>query len=78
MQTHNKKIYKFLDEHLPYEYALAVVKKLAQKKITVSLDVVRNVRNSKTVSNLQVLNALLLVAKENKKLKESLSEELTK
>jgi len=68
VQTHIRKAYEFLDEHLPYEYAAQVVEELKKKGILVSSSVVRNVRTAKTTTNRDVLNALLLVAKKNKKL----------
>lgn len=78
VQTHIQEAYIFLDDHLPYEYASEVVGILHKKGIKASASVVRNVRTAKTTSNLAVLNALLLVAKKHKKLKDSLSTELTK
>lgn len=70
MQTHINKAYSFLDDHLPYEYAPLVVAELKKKRVKTTAAVVRNVRVAKTTTNLTVLNALLLVAKRNKKLKE--------
>lgn len=78
VQTHIQEAYIFLAKHLPYEYASEVVEILRKKGVKTSPSVVRNVRTAKTTSNLAVLNALLLVAKKHKKLKESLSIELTK
>jgi len=75
VQPHIKKAYALLDEHLPYEYANEVVNELAKMKVKVSAGTVRNVRLGKT-SRLDVLNALLIFAKKNKKLKEKFESNL--
>ncbi len=75
VQSHIQKAYALLDEHLPYEYANEVVRELAKMKVKVSAGTVRNVRSGKT-SRLDVLNALLIVAKKNKTLKEKLKSNL--
>jgi hypothetical protein len=75
MQAHIVKAYKFLDQHLPFNYRGETQKVLKAAKITASLDVIRNVRVGKTTSNVAVLNALLKVAKKHKKQNEMLQEE---
>ncbi len=71
MQTHIDKAYKFLDEHLPYEYVKEVKTELSKKGIDTSGTVIRNVRTGKS-KRLDVLNALLIVAKQYKNEKEEL------
>lgn len=78
MQPHITKTYDFLDQFLPIQYTEETQKILKKKSITVSDDVIRNVRTQKTITNLPVLNALLKVAKAAKKESEVLEEQLTK
>ncbi len=68
MQSHIDKAYEFLDQFLPYEYVVEVELILQKKKIKVSGGTIRNIR-TKRVPNprIDVLNALLLVAKKNQK-----------
>jgi hypothetical protein len=75
VHTHINKAYALLDEHLPYEYAKEVVTELAKSNVKVTAGTVRNVKAGKT-SRLDVLNALLLIAKRNKKQKEKLKSNL--
>lgn len=70
--SHIAKAYDFLEAHLPYEYANDVVRELKKKNVEVTSDVVRNVRAARTTNRIDVLNALLLVAKKNKKLLEKI------
>jgi len=72
----HEKAYLFLYEHLPKDYAAPTQEILLKSKIKVSKGVIRNVRNGKTISNIYVLNALLILAKKNKKAKESLEAQL--
>lgn len=67
VHSHISKAYDFLDAHLPYEYANEVVKNLKKKNVKVTSAVVRNVRAARTTGRIDILNALLLVAKKNKK-----------
>ena len=76
MQSHIEKAYKFLDQHLPFNYREETHKVLESAKIDASLDVIRNVRTRKTKSNIAVLNALLKVAKKHKKQNEELQVEI--
>ena len=75
-ETTHKKAFDFLYEHLPKDYAAPTQEILLKSKIKVSKGVIRNVRNGKTISNIDVLNALLILAKKNKKAKESLEAQL--
>lgn len=78
MQPHIIKAYNFLDKHLPYNYTEQTQEVLRESKITVSNEVIRNVRTNRTTKNLDVLNALLKVAQKAKKEKESLLKLLMK
>lgn len=71
MHSHTK-AYKFLEEHLPHRYVTLTQKVLRQANITVTDNVIRNVRSEKPGS-VDVLNALLVVAKKNKKAKEKVA-----
>lgn len=71
MHSHTK-AYKFLDDHLPHRYVTLTQKVLKQANITVTDNVIRNVRSEKPGS-VDVLNALLVVAKKNKKAKEKVA-----
>jgi hypothetical protein len=62
--------YKFLNEHLPHRYVTLTQKVLKEANIDVTDNVIRNVRGAKPGS-LSVLNALLVVAKNNKAAKQS-------
>lgn len=73
MRSHIEKAYQFLEDHLPFNYAEKTKDILAKAKIDVTLNVIRNVRCKKTTSNVAVLNALLKVAKKNKKANEELA-----
>jgi len=77
MQTHIQKAYSFLDAHLPYEYTNEVLSTLKRQNIMTSSSVVRNVRTGITTTRADVLNALLIVAKKHKKLKEKIESNLT-
>ena len=76
MQTHIQKAYSFLDDHLPYEYTNEVIATFKKQNIEASSSVIRNVRNGITTTRSDVLNALLLVAKKHKKLKEKIESNL--
>lgn len=65
MQTHIDKAYQFLEDNLPTTYSIAVQKNLQYQKITVSTSVIKNVRNRVSV-RIDVLNALLELARKNK------------
>lgn len=71
MHSHTK-AYQFLDEHLPHRYVELTQKVLRKGNITVSDNVIRNVRSQKPGS-VDVLNALLVVAKKNKRAKENVA-----
>jgi len=67
MQTHISKAYEYIDKHLPKDYKAATSLILEKSKIKVSDDVIRNVRTKRTTTNIDVLNALLQVARKAKK-----------
>ena len=73
MQPHIIKAYSFLEEYLPEQYTKPTQRILKTAKIKVSDEVIRNVRTKKTTSNITVLNALLRVAKKNKRAQENLA-----
>lgn len=75
MQSHIDKAYKFLDAHLPYEYTKDVQNELKKQSVEVPGTVIRNVRNRKN-ERIEIINALLLVAKRHKKQKEELVKNL--
>ena len=69
MQTHIIKAYDIIDKHLPINYVQDVLNKFPQDtKITKGI--IRNVKNG-TNKRLDVLNALVEVALENKTLVEN-------
>lgn len=77
MHSHIDKAYQFLEKHLPFHYVTPTQLILKKASINVTEDVIRNVRNKKN-KNIDVLNALLKVAKKNlreqKKLEKALQE----
>lgn len=74
MQPHIQKAYQFLDAHLPTNYVFETNKILKEANFVVSSDIIRNVRNKRTY-NLDILNALLKVAKKQAKSLEALKEQ---
>ncbi|WP_271406603.1 hypothetical protein [Tenacibaculum soleae] len=76
MQPHIKKAYRFLETYLPSNYTEETQAVLKKSNITVSSAVIRNVKNNRRTNNLNVLNALLQVAKKNKQAVDSLNKEL--
>ncbi|HRZ32842.1 MAG TPA: hypothetical protein P5188_11075 [Flavobacterium sp.] len=73
MQSHIDNAYKIINEFLPETYLARVRKKLPQS-VDVSDGTIRNVRQKtlKAHSQIEVLNALVEVALENKKAIEQL------
>jgi len=65
MQPHIQKAYQFLDAHLPTNYVYETNVILKKANFVVSSDIIRNVRNKRTY-NVDILNALLKVAKKQK------------
>lgn len=65
VQMHIDSAYAFLDEHLPVSYSAKTKKILTEKGIKVSGSIINNVKN-RIHERLDVLNALLIVAKTNK------------
>lgn len=70
MQLHINKARKIIDEYLPTEYVDKVLAKLP-KDTRVSKGTIRNVRNDLN-NRLDVLNAMVEVALDNKKLQDKL------
>jgi hypothetical protein len=65
VQLHIDKAYKIIDEYLPFNYVDDVLKKLP-KGNTITKSIIRNVKK-KHSSRLDVLNAMVEVALDNKK-----------
>jgi hypothetical protein len=76
MQPHIKRAYNFINEHLPSGYIELTKKELRKSRILVSDQVIRNVRSQITTSNVDVLNALLKVAKAHQRKKKRLEKQL--
>ena len=72
MQTHtSEKVVKLLEEHLPHGYAKKAKEKLLeQTQRKVSETWVRQVKNFQA-KDLQIVNILLIIAKENKAVAEA-------
>jgi hypothetical protein len=65
VQLHIEKAYKIIDEFLPFNYVEEVLKKLP-KGTSITKGIIRNVKKKKS-SRLDVLNAMVEVALDNKK-----------
>lgn len=74
MQLHIQKAYEIIDQYLPTNYANEVIEKLPTgSRITKGM--IRNVKN-KLNARLDILNAMVEVALENKRLQEKLKKTL--
>lgn len=79
VQTHINAAYACMDEHLPTQYAGRTLRKL-RHLTDITEDKIRNVRlkkNTAPENNLEVVNALLEVALENKAQKEKLQSQVS-
>lgn len=78
VQTHIDQAYKLIDEFLPGDYVDLVIEKLPNdKQITKRMiRLVRNQVNTKTNPKLEILNAIVEVALENKNQVEKLKKQL--
>ncbi|WP_413998681.1 hypothetical protein ACMDB5_12970 [Flavobacterium sp. W1B] len=65
VQLHIEKAYNIIDEYLPFNYVEDVLKKLP-KGTSITKGIIRNVKKKHT-SRLDVLNAMVEVALDNKK-----------
>lgn len=65
VQMHIDKAYKFLDRYLPNPYVPKTEDYLKNKGQDISRSTINNVRNRNN-ERLDVLNALLIIAKQNK------------
>ncbi len=65
VQLHIAKAYKIIDEYLPFNYVEDVLKKLP-KGNSITKSIIRNVKK-KNSSRLDVLNAMVEVALDNKR-----------
>jgi hypothetical protein len=68
MQMHIEKAYQIIDNHLPFNYVEAVIKKLPENT-EVSKGMIRNAKK-KLSKRIDILNAMVEVALENKELVE--------
>lgn len=66
-----EEIYLFIDDHLPIRYSSIIEKNLKEKEIIVTANQISNVRNRRA-TNLDILNALLELAKSSKEKKQKL------
>lgn len=69
MEIHIEKAYQIIDKHLPFKYNNLVMAKLP-KELGVTSGMIRNVKKGAT-KRIDILNALVEVALENKKLLEN-------
>ena len=76
MQTHIEKAYKFLDEHLPFSYSGPAQELLQHAGVDASLSVIKNVRAKMSI-RIDVLNALLDVARQERSRKEELIKKIS-
>jgi hypothetical protein len=78
MQVHIDKAFIIIDKHLPVTYVEKVLEKLSHNK-NITKTVIQNVRQkkSKASSNLEVFNAIVEVAIENKKEQQRLKKLIT-
>ena len=82
MHLHIENVYGFLDEHLPYSYVdevISIMKKKRGVKLP-SKSTIRKVRSRTSPSHekrLDILNALVDLAKRNKSDKEKLTEKIS-
>lgn len=72
MEIHIEKAYKIIDKHLPFNYTNLVMAKLP-KELGVTSGMIRNVKKGAT-KRIDILNAMVEVALENKKLLENFKE----
>ena len=72
MDLHIEKAYKIIDEHLPFNYTNLVMAKLP-KELGVTSGMIRNTKKRAT-KRIDILNAMVEVALENKKLLENFKE----
>ena len=75
MDLHIEKAYKIIDEHLPFNYTSLVIAKLP-KELGVTSGMIRNTKKRAT-ERIDIINAMVEVALENKALKEKLIQTIT-
>lgn len=68
MELHIEKAYKIIDKHLPFNYTNAVLAKFPQDA-GITSGMIRNVKKRAT-KRIDILNAMVEVALENKTLQE--------
>jgi hypothetical protein len=72
MEIHIENAYQIIEEHLPFNYRKAVLAKFPQEA-GITSGMVRNVKKRATI-RIDILNAMVEVALENKKLLENFKE----
>lgn len=72
MELHIEKAYQIIDTHLPFNYTNAVLAKFPQEA-GITPGMIRNVKKRAT-KRIDILNAMVEVALENKKLLENFRE----
>jgi hypothetical protein len=70
MELHIEKAYTIIDKHLPFNYTNLVIAKFP-KELGITSGMIRNVKKGAT-KRIDILNAMVEVALENKKLQEKL------
>ena len=73
MDIHIEKAYQIIDKHLPFNYTKAVLAKFPQDA-GVTSGMIRNVKKRATKTRIDILNAMVEVALENKNLLENFRE----
>ena len=72
MRTHFEKTFDLLDDFLPKHYVKEVIDIMEKEGIETTSNIVRNVKNQRTTTNLLVLNALVKVAEKYRGLENEL------
>lgn len=72
MEIHIENAYRIINQHLPFNYTNLVLAKLP-KELGVTSGMIRNVKKGAT-KRIDILNAMVEVALENKKLLENFKE----
>lgn len=73
MRSHFNETFDFLDTYLPTHYVSEVSDILEASGIEASSNVIRNVKNKRTTTNLKVLNALQQLAEKYRDLEQELT-----
>jgi hypothetical protein len=74
MQTHIENAFVIIDAYLPKRYVNLVLEKLKEDS-SINKESIRNVRNKKS-NRIEIIKAMVEVAKDNKKLLENLNSQI--